>query len=125
MNTPENLKYTASHEWVEDLGDGKYRIGITDHAQSELGDLVFVSLPEVGAALTAGEPFADVESVKAASEVFSPVTGVVAEINAELADAPEKINEDPYGSWFAVAENVTDTKELLDAAGYAAVVDEA
>lgn len=124
MNTPENLKYTTSHEWVEELGDGSYRIGITDHAQSEMGDLVFVSLPQAGDALTAGEAFADVESVKAASEVFSPVTGVVREVNEALADAPEKINEDPYGSWFIIAENVTDTKELLDAAAYAAYLEE-
>ena len=120
MNTPQDLKYTASHEWVEEQGDGAYRIGITEHAQSELGDLVFVSLPEVGAKVTAGEAFADVESVKAASEVFSPVTGTVREVNAELIDAPEKINEDPYGAWFVGVENVTDTKELLDAAAYEA-----
>ena len=123
MNAPENLKYTASHEWVEELGEGDCRIGITDHAQSELGDLVYVELPEPGDTLTAGESFADVESVKAASEVYSPVTGVVREVNTELADAPEKINEDPYGAWFVVVENVSDKKELLDAAAYVSAVE--
>ena len=125
MNIPENLKYTASHEWVEDLGDGVCRIGITDHAQEELGDIVFVELPEEGAAVTAGEAFADVESVKAASEVYSPVTGTVREVNAALPDAPEMINEDAYGAWFVVVEGVTETKELLDAAAYKAAVEEA
>ena len=125
MNIPENLKYTASHEWVEDLGDGVCRIGITDHAQEELGDIVFVELPEEGATVTAGEAFADVESVKAASEVYSPVTGTVREVNAALPDAPEMINEDAYGAWFVVVEGVTETKELLDAAAYKAAVEEA
>ena len=125
MNIPENLKYTASHEWVEDLGDGVCRIGITDHAQEELGDIVFVELPEEGAAVTAGEAFADVESVKAASEVYSPVTGTVREVNAALPDAPEMINEDAYGAWFVVVVGVTETKELLDAAAYKAAVEEA
>ena len=125
MNAPENFKFTESHEWVEDLGDGKFRIGITDFAQSELGDLVYINLPEEGDALTAGEAFADVESVKAVSEVYSPLSGTVLEINADLIDAPEKINEDPYGAWFVVAENVTETKELLNLDTYEALVREA
>ena len=125
MNAPENFKFTESHEWVEDLGDGTYRIGITDFAQSELGDLVYVNLPEEGDALTEGEPFADVESVKAVSEVFSPINGVVSEINSDIVDAPEKINADPYGSWFVVAKDVSFEKELLDAKAYEEFVQEA
>ena len=124
MNIPEELKYTRSHEWVKEEEDGTMLIGLTDYAQSELSDLVFVNLPEVGDELEAGEVFADVESVKAASDVYSPVSGTVAEINEELLDAPEKINEDPYGAWLVKVENVSDTVELLDCAGYEAVLEE-
>ena len=118
MAVPGNLKYTKTHEWVEELDDGVFRIGITDFAQNELGDLVYVSLPEEGDEVTAQESFADVESVKAASEVYSPVTGVVSARNDELEDSPEKINEDPYGAWFIEVKDVTDTEELLTAAEY-------
>lgn len=118
MNVLDNLKYSKSHEWVEEL-DGKVRIGITDFAQHELGDLVFVNLPEEGDAVTVGEAFSDVESVKAVSDVISPVTGVVCAINEELLDAPEKINEDPYGAWFIEVNEITDTEDLLDAQAYA------
>lgn len=124
MNIPEELKYTKSHEWVKEEEDGTVLIGLTDFAQSELSDLVFVNLPEVGDEVEAGETFADVESVKAASDVYSPVTGTVAEINEELLDAPEKINEDPYGAWLIKVENVSDTVELLDCAEYERVVEE-
>lgn len=125
MNFPEELKYTKSHEWVKEEADGTVLIGLTDYAQNELGDLVFVNLPEEGDELMAGETFGDVESVKAVSDVFSPVTGEVAEINEELLDAPESINADPYGAWFIRAKNITDTEELMDAAEYEAFTKEA
>ena len=118
MAVPGNLKYTKTHEWVEELDEGVFRVGITDFAQNELGDLVYVSLPEEGDEVTAQESFADVESVKAASEVYSPVTGIVSARNDELEDSPEKINEDPYGAWFIEVKDVTDTEELLTAAEY-------
>ena len=114
----ENLKYAKSHEWVEELENGNVRIGITDFAQHELGDLVFVNLPEEGDEVSVGEAFADVESVKAVSDVMSPVSGVVAAINEELLDAPEKINEDPYGAWFIEVSDVSETEDLLDADAY-------
>lgn len=123
MNIPKHLKYTRSHEWVSFEDDNTSLIGLTDHAQSELGDLVFVNLPEPGDALVAGETFADVESVKAASDVYSPVTATVAEINELLQDTPQAINEDPYGAWLVRAERVTGTEELLDADEYAAFVE--
>lgn len=120
MVTKKGLKYTKSHEWVEFLDDTTALVGITDHAQHELGDLVFVNLPAVGDKLTAGRMFADVESVKAVSDVFAPVTGTVAEINEELLNAPEKINESPYGAWFVKVEAITGRADLMDADSYAA-----
>ena len=120
MNIPKNYKYAKSHEWVEFLEDGSAKIGLTDYAQEQLGDLVFVNLPEVGDAVTAGESFADVESVKAVSDIYSPVTGEVAEINEALLDAPEGINSDPYGSWFIRVTGIGDREELMDADGYEA-----
>ena len=117
MNFPTELKYSKDHEWVRMDGDVAV-IGISDFAQSELGDVVFVNMPEVGDSTTAGEPFGDVESVKAVSDLVSPVSGTVCAINEELLDAPEKINEDPYGAWMIKVEGVTDTEELLDAAAY-------
>ncbi len=122
MNVPAELKYTKSHEWVKYLSDDSVAVGLTDYAQSELGDLVFVNLPEVGDEVTAEAAFGDVESVKAVSDVYAPVTGEVASINEALLDAPEQINEDPYGAWLIEVENVTATEELLDAAGYEAYV---
>ena len=121
MNCPETLRYSKSHEWVK-MEEGIAVIGLTDYAQSELGDLVFVNLPEVGDAVTAGEAFGDVESVKAVSDVFSPVSGDVAEINEELLDAPQMINETPYDAWMIKVENVGDAEELLSAAEYEAFV---
>lgn len=123
-NIPAELKYTATDEWVT-IEDGVYTVGLTDFAQDALGDLVFVNLPEVGDEVTAGEPFADVESVKAVSDVFSPVTGEVVEINEALLDAPESINDDPYGAWLVRVGNVTEVEELLDASAYAAKCEEA
>ncbi len=124
MKTLENLKYTKTHEWVEFTGDNTARIGITDHAQSELGDLVFVNLPEAGDNITAGEAFADVESVKAVSDINSPVSGVVKEVNSELADNPAMINEDPYSAWFIEAEEINGTEELMTAEEYELYVEE-
>lgn len=119
MNFPTELKYSKSHEWLS-MEDGVAVVGITDFAQSELGDVVFVNLPEVGDDVTAGEPFGDVESVKAVSDLVSPVSGTVCAINEELLDAPEKINEDPYGAWMIKVENVGGTEDLLDAEAYEA-----
>ena len=119
MNYPAELQYSRDHEWLR-MEDGIAIIGISDFAQSELGDVVFVNLPEVGDDTTAGEPFGDVESVKAVSDLVCPVTGTVCEINEELLDAPEKLNEDPYGTWIIKVENVTDTEDLLTAAEYEA-----
>lgn len=123
MTYPENLKYVKSHEWVKEEGD-TVLIGITDYAQDALGDLVFVNLPEPGDEVTAGEPFADVESVKAVSDVFSPVTGIVKEINEELLDSPELINQAPYDAWFVRVEQITDEEDYLDAAAYEAFAKE-
>ena len=116
-NTPAELKYTKSHEWVKEE-DGIITVGLTDFAQDALGDIVFVNLPEEGDAVTAGESFADVESVKAVSDVFSPVTGTIVEINEELLDNPALVNEDPYGAWFIKVSEVSGTEELLDASAY-------
>ena len=119
MNYPAELQYSRDHEWLR-MEDGVAVIGISDFAQSELGDVVFINLPEVGDETTAGEPFGDVESVKAVSDLVCPVTGTVCEVNEELLDAPEKLNEDPYGTWIIKVENVTDTEELLTAEQYEA-----
>ena len=117
MTIKPELQYSKDHEWVKEE-NGLTVIGISDFAQDALGDLVFVNLPEVGDAVTAGEAFGDVESVKAVSDLLSPVSGTVAEINEELLDAPEKLNEDPYGAWIIKVENVTACEDLLDAAAY-------
>ena len=120
MNFPENLLYSNSHEWVEKISDTSARVGLTDYAQDALGDLVFVNLPEPGDPVTDGEAFADVESVKAVSDVYSPVTGAVAAINEELLDRPQLINESPYEAWFVEVEEIEAFGELLDAAAYEA-----
>ena len=118
-NIPAELKYSKSHEWVKEE-DGVFTIGLTDYAQNALGDIVFINLPEEGDEVTAGESFSDVESVKAVSDVFSPVTGTVCAVNEELLDDPAQVNEAPYEAWLIKVENVTDTEELLDAAAYEA-----
>ncbi|HLQ86059.1 MAG TPA: glycine cleavage system protein GcvH, partial [Salinisphaeraceae bacterium] len=118
--------YIKSHEWIERDGD-TVTIGITDHAQESLGDLVFVELPETGESLSAGDVCAVVESVKAASDIYAPLTGEVTAVNEELADSPELINEDPYGEGWLMKMSITDEAELddfLDAEAYQAVVDE-
>ena len=122
MELREGLLYSRSHEWVKEDGD-EVLIGLTDYAQSELGDLVFVNLPEEGDEVTTGESFADVESVKAVSDVYSPVTGVVSAVNEELLDAPESINEAPYDAWFVRVKDISDREELLTAAEYEAFVE--
>ncbi|MCI8879708.1 MAG: glycine cleavage system protein GcvH [Clostridiaceae bacterium] len=118
MKIPTELKYAKSHEWVRFLDEETVLIGITDYAQDALGDLVFVNLPEVGDAVASGEVFADVESVKAVSDVYCPVTGEIAEINEDLLDNPALLNEDPYGAWLVKVASVADTEELLDAGEY-------
>ena len=123
MELREELKYSKSHEWVNEE-DGEVTVGLTDYAQSELGDLVFVNLPEEGDEVTVGEAFGDVESVKAVSDVYSPVSGVVSEINEALLDAPESINEAPYDAWFIKVKEITDTEELLTAEEYEAWAEE-
>ncbi len=125
MSNPSNLKYTASHEWVKAETDGTITIGITQHAQELLGDMVFVEAPAAGRKLKAKEECAVVESVKAAADVFAPVSGEVIAANSELDSAPEKINSDPYAAWiFKIKpDNVADVAALLDAAAYQAIVD--
>lgn len=119
MIIPEDLRYSKSHEWVK-IEDGVAMVGLTDYAQKELGDLVFVNLPETGDDVTAGETFSDVESVKAVSDVYSPVTGTVAEVNEELLDNPALINEAPYEAWFIKVEGISEEEDLMDADTYAA-----
>ncbi|MDR1381178.1 MAG: glycine cleavage system protein GcvH [Tannerella sp.] len=114
----EDLFYAKTHEWVKFISDTTARVGITDFAQQELGDLVFINLPVAGDTLTAGEAFGDVESVKAVSDILSPVTGTVAAVNGELLDRPEQINEDPYGSWFVEVANITEKSALMTPAEY-------
>ena len=122
MNFPAELKYSKSHEWVKMLSDNSALVGITDYAQSELGDLVFINLPLVGDSIAKEEAFCDVESVKAVSDVISPLTGVVAEVNEALLDAPQLLNESPYEAWIAKVEDITDTEELMAAESYQAFI---
>ncbi|NNV06549.1 glycine cleavage system protein GcvH [Geobacillus sp. C56-T2] len=126
MNTPKELRYTKEHEWVRVEGE-HVRIGITDYAQSELGDIVFVELPEVGAQLKANEPFGSVESVKTVSELYAPVSGTVVEVNEALNDHPEYVNESPYEKAWMIVVKPSDTREiyqLLTAEQYEAMVTE-
>ncbi len=118
---PKDLKYTTTHEWVRKEEDGTYTVGITDHAQGLLGDMVFVDLPEVGSGVTAGDDVAVVESVKAASDVYTPLTGEIVEVNEALENAPELVNAEPYGDGWLYrikAEDADELLELLDAASY-------
>jgi glycine cleavage system H protein len=124
MNFPTELKYSRDHEWVKMLNDTTALIGITDYAQNKLGDLVFVNLPTVGDTVVAGEVACDVESVKAVSDIISPVTGKIAEINEALNDAPELLNNEPYEAWIMKVEEIADSEELLDAAKYEAFTEE-
>ena len=128
MNIPIDLKYTKSHEWVKQEADGTITVGITDHAQEALGDIVFLELPEPGRTVKAGEECAVVESVKAASDIYSPVSGEVVDANQAAVDAPESVNQDAYATWLfrvrpaAAATCTTELAGLLDAAAYAATL---
>ncbi|HWC38960.1 MAG TPA: glycine cleavage system protein GcvH [Acidimicrobiales bacterium] len=120
MNVPDGLRYTSDHEWAR-LEDGKVRVGITDYAQDALGDVVFVQLPEQGATVEGSAVFSEVESTKSVSDIYAPVAGVVVEVNTELADAPQRVNEDPYGEgWICVIEprDADELAGLLDAEAY-------
>jgi glycine cleavage system H protein len=126
MNIPANLKYTQSHEWVSLEADGTITVGITDHAQEALGDIVFLELPDAGSTLTAGKECAVVESVKAASDIYAPVAGTVVARNDTAVDAPESVNQDAYAAWLFKMKpaNPADLDGLLDAAAYAKVAAE-
>ena len=125
-NIPDELRYAESHEWARLEDDGTVTFGISDHAQEQLGDLVFVELPEVGATLEAGANCAVVESVKAASDVYSPLSGEVTAVNEALADSPELVNSDPYGEgwlWRIEPQDATAVESMLDAAAYRALIE--
>ena len=123
---PANLRYTASHEWIRDEGDGVVSVGITDFAQAKLGDIVYVELPAAGTAVVAGEPLGVVESVKAASDIYSPVAGIVEAANGELETGPERVNADPYEAWFLRVRlsEPAQLQALLGADGYRAALPE-
>ena len=125
MTTPDNLKYTKSHEWVKQESDGTFTVGITFHAQDMLGDVVFVENPAAGRRVRQGEECGVIESVKAAADIYAPLSGEIVAVNGELADAPEKINQDPYATWmFRIkAENPAELSGLLDAAAYQKIAD--
>ncbi len=126
-NIPSELRYATSHEWVRNEGDGVYTVGISEHAQELLGDMVFVEVPEVDESFGAGDEIAVVESVKAASDVYAPITGSVVEVNEQLEDSPELVNSDPYGDGWIFKIKADDESEvagLLDAEGYANSIDE-
>ena len=126
-NIPKELRYASTHEWVRAEGNGVFTIGITEHAQDLLGDMVFLDLPDVGDAVTTGDDCAVAESVKAASDVYAPITGEVLEVNEELEDSPELVNSDPFGDgWlFKIkAEDPEEVEGLLDAEAYAGVIEE-
>jgi len=123
MNVPDDLAYSSDHEWIRRDG-GRAKVGITDYAQDALGDVVYVQLPEVGTTVTAGEAIAEVESTKSVSDIYAPVSGTIVEVNADLGDAPERLNDDPYGEgWIFVIETGDGATELLDAAAYRALVE--
>ena len=126
MNVPDDLRYTKDHEWVRVEGD-LARVGITDYAQDALGDVVFVQVPETGAEVAMGAMVSEVESTKSVSEIYAPLAGTVTDANAELADAPERLNEDPYGDGWICAIRLSDPSQvdqLLDAAGYRGLIEE-
>ena len=126
-NIPADLKYAASHEWMLLNADGSVTVGISDHAQEALGDLVFVDLPEIGAHYDAGKEIAVVESVKAAADVYAPIAGTVSEVNQAAADAPESVNQDAYSAWLSkmTPDNVVDLDQMLDATAYQGIADAA
>ncbi|QYJ16169.1 Glycine cleavage system H protein [Rubrobacter xylanophilus DSM 9941] len=120
---PQDLQYTRTHEWAR-VEDETATVGITDHAQEELGDVVFVELPEVGSSVESGEPFGTIESVKAVSDLYSPVSGEVTEVNTSLEESPEKVNEDPYGEGWLIRVRLSSEPELLSPAEYARRLEE-
>jgi len=125
MDIPSDLRYSTDHEWAR-VEEGRVRIGITDYAQDALGDVVFVEVPEVGTKVERGASFSEVESTKSVSEIYAPVTGTIADVNAELADSPERLNDDPYGEgWICIIEPTDPAQldELLDAEGYHALIE--
>jgi glycine cleavage system H protein len=125
VQIPDDLRYSTDHEWIR-VEDGRARIGITDYAQDALGDVVFVDLPDVGAAVEASASISEVESTKSVSDIYAPVSGTIAEVNADLADAPERLNEDPYGEgWICVIEmsEPSQLEGLLSADGYRSLVE--
>ena len=127
MNVPDELRYTADHEWARLEDGGKVRIGITDYAQDALGDVVFVELPAPGTKVDAGASFSEVESTKSVSDIYAPLAGVVADVNNDLADAPQRLNEDPYGEgWICVIEpaDAEAFEGLLDAAAYRRLIED-
>jgi glycine cleavage system H protein len=125
MNNPGNLKYTDSHEWVRQESDGTVTVGITDHAQQQLGDVVFVESPQTGRAVKKGEECGVIESVKAAADIYAPLSGEIVAVNSELSDAPEKINQDPYSAWMfrLRPSDAGEIAKLLDAAAYQKVAE--
>ncbi|MEX3956141.1 glycine cleavage system protein GcvH [Trinickia sp. EG282A] len=124
-NVPADLKYTDEHEWLRTEADGTITVGITDHAQSTLGDIVFLELPEVGKTVTVGDAVGVVESVKAASDIYSPVSGEIVEINESILDTPDAVNNDAYASWLFKIKLApgASTDKLLDAAAYSKLID--
>ena len=125
MNVPDDLRYSKDHEWAR-LEDGRVRIGITDYAQDALGDVVFVQIPDVGAQVSMGESFSEVESTKSVSDIYAPVSGTIVDVNRSLDDAPEQLNADPYGAGWIFVIEMSDPSELdatLDAAGYRGLVE--
>jgi len=124
MSVQKDLFYAGSHEWVKYLGGGKALVGVSDHAQEEMGDVAFINLCEVGEILTAGDSLGDIESIKAVSDIYCPVDGTVSKVNDELLDDPSKLNSDPYGSWLIELENVTENSGLMDAAAYESFIAE-
>jgi glycine cleavage system H protein len=125
MDIPSGLRYSTDHEWAR-VEEGRVRVGITDYAQDALGDVVFVEVPEVGTKVERGASFSEVESTKSVSEIYAPVSGVITEINADLADSPERLNDDPYGEgWICIIDPTDPAQldELLDAEGYRALIE--
>ncbi len=125
MNVPDDLHYSKDHEWAR-LDDGRVRIGITDYAQDALGDVVFVQIPDVGTRVAQGDSFSEVESTKSVSDIYAPISGTIVEVNQELADAPQRVNEDPYGEgWLVVieADDVTQLDQLLAPDAYRALIE--
>lgn len=120
MNIPETLHYTKSHEWVKFTSEDQALIGLTDYAQDQMGSLVFVNLPEVGDRVGVGESIGDVESVKAVSDVYSPVAGIITNVNEDLLDTPEAINQDPYGAWLIEVSEIRARDDLMSASEYEA-----